>query len=75
MRLLENISSTNIEKIEIMANPSVTFDASGNAGIINIVMNKQTIEGFNGSYTATISYGRLLNTIIRFHLIIKTPTC
>ncbi|MEZ4772631.1 MAG: outer membrane beta-barrel family protein [Bacteroidia bacterium] len=45
---LDNIPASNIEKIEIINNPSAKFDANGNAGIINIIYKKNKQEGFNG---------------------------
>jgi len=45
---LDNIPSSAIEKIEIINNPSAKYDANGNAGIINIIMKKNTQQGFNG---------------------------
>lgn len=48
-QLLKSIESDNIKEIEIIANPSSKYDASGNAGIINIILKKSLTNGFNGS--------------------------
>lgn len=53
---LRNIPASNLDLIEIMTNPSAKYDASGNAGIINIKTKKQKQKGFNGS--ANIAYGQ-----------------
>lgn len=45
---LDNIPASNIERIEIINNPSAKYDANGNAGIINIIYKKTKQEGFNG---------------------------
>jgi len=45
---LKQIPSSVIENIEIITNPSVKYDPDGQAGIINIVMKKNLISGFNG---------------------------
>lgn len=45
---LDNIPASAIERIEIITNPSSRFDASGNAGVINIIFRKESKEGFNG---------------------------
>jgi hypothetical protein len=55
--LLNSMPSSNVQKIEIMTNPSAKYDASGNAGIINIVKKKNRKEGFNGSLTGNIAQG------------------
>jgi len=47
--LLKSTNSASISKIEIMSNPSAKYDASGNAGIINIQMKKNIKAGFNGN--------------------------
>ena len=47
--VLDQIPASNIERIEIITNPSSRFDADGAAGIINIVLKKEQAKGFNGS--------------------------
>ncbi len=54
--LLRSTNSSLVKNIEIIANPSAKYDATGNAGIINIVLKKNVVEGLNG--TAYTSGGR-----------------
>jgi hypothetical protein len=56
--LLKNTPSDNIEKIEIITNPSSKYDAAGNSGIINIRMKKNKNFGTNGSVIIGAGYGR-----------------
>ncbi|HEX8517871.1 MAG TPA: TonB dependent receptor [Bacteroidia bacterium] len=56
--MLKGIPSSNIQKIEIITNPSAKYDAAGNAGIINIIMKKNKREGFNGSVSTGYGQGR-----------------
>src|ERR1043166_2325074 len=56
--MLKAMPSSNIQKIELITNPSAKYDAAGNAGIINIVMKKNKREGFNGSVNTGYGQGR-----------------
>lgn len=56
---LDNIPAANIAKIEIINNPSAKYDASGNAGAINIIYKKNKKEGLNGSVGFTYGVGVL----------------
>lgn len=56
---LDNIAASSIDKIEIINNPSSKYDANGNAGIINILMKKNTQNGFNGKLGYTSGFGAL----------------
>jgi outer membrane receptor protein involved in Fe transport len=62
--LLKNMPASQLDQIEIMTNPSSKYDASGNAGVINIKTKKGRSNGFNGSYTigATTSIYRYQGT-------------
>ena len=46
---LKSINSNDIEAIEMISNPSAKYDASGNAGVINIRLKKNKKFGTNGS--------------------------
>jgi len=56
---LDNIPVANIEKIEIINNPSAKYDARGMAGIINIIYKKEKEEGFNGDVGFAYGIGAL----------------
>lgn len=58
VNMLKGMSSGNIQKIEIITNPSAKWEASGNSGILNIVMKKNKLEGYNGSVNFTYGQGR-----------------
>lgn len=45
---LEQLQADQVERIEVITNPSARYDASGNAGIINVVLKKNKKAGFNG---------------------------
>ena len=45
---LRQISSSNIENIEIITNPSVKYEPDGATGIINIVTKKNFMDGLSG---------------------------
>ena len=46
---LRTLQGDMIERIEVITNPSVRYDAEGSAGIINIILKKDKRQGFNGS--------------------------
>ena len=47
---LHQLQSNQIEKVEVITNPSARYEAEGMAGIINIVLKKERREGINGSF-------------------------
>jgi outer membrane receptor protein involved in Fe transport len=57
--MLRNMSSNDIESIEIISNPSAKYEAQGTGGIINIKRKKNHQSGFNGTANLT---GRRGNT-------------
>ncbi len=56
---LDNIPVSNIEKIEVINNPSAKYDAAGMAGIINIIYRKEKESGFHGDAGFTFGLGNL----------------
>ncbi len=54
---LKSINSNDIEAIEMISNPSAKYDASGNAGIVNIKLKKNKKFGTNGSVNAGLVQG------------------
>ncbi|RAJ02223.1 outer membrane receptor protein involved in Fe transport [Chitinophaga skermanii] len=56
-QLLKSMPSSNVETIELIANPSAKYDAAGNAGIINIKLKKNKNFGTNGSINVSAGYG------------------
>lgn len=56
---LGNIPASNIEKIEIINNPSAKYDANGFAGIVNIIYKKEKQTGLNGDVGLSFGLGAL----------------
>nr|MBS0037691.1 TonB-dependent receptor [Saprospiraceae bacterium] len=56
--LLRSVDASDIERIEVITNPSARYEASGNSGIINIVMKVSKGLGTNGSLSLSGAYGK-----------------
>lgn len=56
--LLKNMPASELEQLEIMTQPPAKYDASGNAGLINIKTKKNKANGFNGSVSLSYVQGR-----------------
>lgn len=52
--VLEQISASSIETIEIITNPSAKYDPDGMSGIINIVLKKKKGQGLNGMFSVNV---------------------
>jgi hypothetical protein len=57
MNYLKDMPASQIAIIEIINNPGAKYDASGNAGIINIRTKKLKNKGYNGNVRLTGGYG------------------
>ena len=55
-QLLKQIPSTAIKSIELITNPSAKYNPEGMSGLINIILHKNTMLGFNGNFSTGISY-------------------
>ncbi len=55
--MLRGMQASQIEKIEVITNPSARYDATGNTGIINLVMKRDKRFGTNGSATVAAARG------------------
>src|SRR5690606_2859664 len=53
-KLLQSLPAEAVSKVEIMTNPSAKYDAEGQSGIVNIVLKKNVLTGFNGTVNASI---------------------
>jgi hypothetical protein len=56
--MLRNMPSDNIDRIELITNPSAKYDAAGNSGIIDIRLKKNNDIGTNGSVSLGAGSGR-----------------
>lgn len=54
---LKSINSNDVEAIEIISAPGARYDASGNAGVVNIKLRKNSSLGMNGSIGAGFIQG------------------
>jgi iron complex outermembrane receptor protein len=55
---LQNLTSEQIDRLDIITNPGVRYDAEGNAGIIDIRLKKDKRLGTNGTLKTTYTQGR-----------------
>ncbi len=53
---LRSLPAESIEKVEVVTSPSARYEASGTAGILNIILKKEELEGFNGSFILNGGY-------------------
>ncbi len=61
---LQQLPSDMIERVEVITNPSVRYDADGTSGIINIVLKKERRQGYNGMLTTNVgSNGRYSGSV------------
>ncbi|WP_339921151.1 outer membrane beta-barrel family protein [uncultured Flavobacterium sp.] len=57
-QLLQQIPSSSIKQIELITNPSAKYNPEGMSGIINIVLNKNSKIGLNGSINNGVTFGK-----------------
>jgi len=65
---LQQIPADDIERVELITNPSARFDAESSGGIINVVLKKNKRLGFNGIASAGIGLPEILNGNLSLNL-------
>lgn len=68
-QLLQQIPSSSIKQIELITNPSAKYNPEGMSGIINIILHKNSNEGFNGSINSGVTFGKTpkINTALNLN--------
>lgn len=56
--MLDALPANSVERIEVVTNPSARYDPDGTSGIINIVLKKNKLKGFNGLVSGTAGTGK-----------------
>ncbi len=52
---LRQLPTSRIDKIEVITNPSAKYDAEGTAGIIQVILKKNRLEGYSINSSAKIT--------------------
>ncbi len=68
---LRSMPAENIKSIEVINNPSSRFDAEGSAGVINIRLKKNTVDGMFGNVQLGGQYNGLWAPISGISLNVK----
>lgn len=53
---LRQLPANMVDRVEVITNPSARYEAEGMAGVINIILKKDSKEGFNGSFELIAGY-------------------
>ena len=65
---LDQIPADNIEKVELITNPSAKYDAASSGGIINVVLKKNKRVGLNGIISASVGTPKIINGNLNLNL-------
>ena len=66
---LDQIPSDQIDRVEVITNPSAKFEAAASGGILNVVLKHNVKPGYNGLITALIGTNKQWNgtALVNFH--------
>lgn len=66
---LQQIPADQIDRVEVITNPSVKYDANATGGILNVILKKNLKPGYNGMAMAYIGtsdrYGGMVNLNVK----------
>lgn len=65
---LDQIPADNIERVELITNPSAKFDAATSGGIINVVLKKDKRYGLNGIASTSVGTPGILSGNLNINL-------
>jgi len=63
-QVLQQMSASTIDRIEVITNPSAKYNPEGAGGIINIVQKKDSEQGVNGEIIANVGNQKRYNTTL-----------
>jgi outer membrane receptor protein involved in Fe transport len=55
---LRQLPAESIERVEVITSPSARYEAAGTAGILNIILKREELAGFNGSFILNVGTPR-----------------
>jgi len=53
---LRQLPADAIEKVEVITSPSARYESEGTAGILNIILRRSKLQGFNGAVTTNVGH-------------------
>ena len=65
---LEQIPADQIDRIEVVTNPSAKYDASATGGILNVFLKKNNKPGYNGMINAGIGTNNRYNLMTNLNI-------
>jgi outer membrane receptor protein involved in Fe transport len=65
---LDQIPADNIERVELITNPSAKFDAASDGGIINVILKKNKRIGMNGVFSVGAGSPDILNSSLNLNI-------
>ncbi len=65
---LDQIPADNIEKVELITNPSAKYDAASSGGIINVVLKKNKRTGLNGIASIAAGSPKVFNSNLNINI-------